>query len=193
MRRTCPRSLDASSRRLLRRATILPTLLVAYSLLGLPLRAKVRVVRPTDFDFAAVRTFAWTEPRDRSPEDPLAASSPVGQRLRAVGEQLLARRSVMPAEDPDIHVRLRGVVMDQLTPPGKKTSLASGVSWEAMGDMKSWAQGHLLVEVLEPETGRLLWAGSDEIALAGDTLEPEKIGRKAEKLLRRILRRFPEQ
>lgn len=154
--------------------------------------APVRTSHSPDTDFSGYRSYAWKTRPGIESDHPLAAGSPLDQRIRRAADEALARRGFEPAgaAAPDFWVVYTGFVEESLSIEGEKRRIAKGVSW--IGDpgahsILAYEKGTLVVEVIDPASQSIVWSG-----WATDVVDtPEKLRKKAEKTVQRILRHFP--
>ncbi len=140
-------------------------------------------------------TYTWRPADDAKTGALIAEGTKLAATLEAIGDQILAKAGLKQSADdkPSLVFRYRGMAADMLSIQGITREISDHVSW--IGDpnahsMTSYRKGALLVEVLDPETDDLLWAGwaVDVLELIPDQ---KKIAKKAEKAMAKILRKFP--
>ena len=146
-------------------------------------------------DLAAYDTYAWSTDQEADTGHPLSAGSPLDLRLQEIARDLLAKRGLAPVSDdePDLRIRCIGISKEMQDIGGVKKDMGGGVTW--VGDfgahgVTSYRQGTLIIELVNAESEERLWAGwaSDALPAVPD---PDKVGKKAEKALKRILKRLP--
>ena len=164
---------------------------LAGLLLAGPLLAMdVEYTQRQNIDYSSFETYGWKG--HQYPEGhPLREGSGLDSRLRAIAdESMRAIGFILTDEDPDLLLTLTGVETDMLDITGSKYKLAGNVSW--IGDPNAHAvrwnrQGTLTFHVIDADSDTVIWSGwATDVAHS-----PDKMHKKAEKGLKRILRLFP--
>jgi hypothetical protein len=165
-------------------------LTAAISLAGM----KVKTERWEGAELSAYQSYSWRTGHDADSGHPLAEGSRLSARLQEIGDELLAEHGLGRSldEESDLWVRCTGVAEEMLQIEGTERDLG-GISW--VGDphahsMVSYRRGTLLVEIVDAESEKVIWAGwaTDVVPSLPD---PEKVGKKAEKAMRKILKQLP--
>jgi hypothetical protein len=156
---------------------------------------KVKTERWQGADLSSYETYTWRTGHDAGSGHALAEGSRLSARLQEIGDELLAEHGLerSPDEESDLWIRYTGVAEEMLQIEGTERDLG-GISW--VGDphahsMMSYKRGTLLVEIIDAESEKVIWAGwaTDVIPSLPD---PEKVGKKAEKAMRKILKELPK-
>lgn len=146
-------------------------------------------------NLARYGTYTWRPADDAKTGALIAEGTKLAATLEAIGDQILAKAGLAKSSDgePGLVMRYRGMSADMLSIEGTTWEISDHVSW--IGDpnahsMTTYRKGALLVEVLDPETEDLLWAGwaIDVLELIPDR---KKVAKKAEKAMTKILKEFP--
>ena len=159
-----------------------------------PLAAKgIEVSSPAGADVSKHATYGWMPTPSRLPDHPLSLDSPQGQALRREIEAALQSKGYTYSVEPGFLLRLNGVVTDSYNFVGKSDKVAKGVVWEYQGSgAKQSAEGTLVLEALDTSGEKLLWAGLGRTKLSG-TQSPDKTMKKAQGILKKILKEFPSR
>jgi hypothetical protein len=125
---------------------------------------KVDAKSYAEMDLSAYSTYEWSTDQEADSGHPLSAGSPLDRRLQEIARTVLAGSGLEPAVDgePDLLIH------------------CIAISKEVQD----------IVELVDAESEERLWAGwaSDALPAVPD---PEKVGKKAEKALKKILKRLP--
>ncbi len=177
------------SRRLRRRGVGLALLLLSST----PVWAmKVYAERDRGVDFASYRSFVWEPQPERPPDHPLAPGSPLGARIiRAVEKELAEKgiRAAGPGERADFRIAYGAMLEDELDAESVYVQLGEGVAWVDTAGVpaRSYSRGTLILHLLAPEGGGIVWRGwAVDVAKT-----PQKLADKVETAVRRILAQFP--
>ena len=145
-------------------------------------------------DLSAYDTYAWSTDQEADAGHPLSAGSPLDLRLQEIARDLLAKRGLAPVAggEPDLQIRCIGISKEMQDIGGVKKDMGA-VTW--VGDVgahgvTAYRQGTLILELVDARSEERLWAGwaSDALPAVPD---PDKVGKKAEKALKKILQRLP--
>jgi hypothetical protein len=148
-------------------------------------------------DFAAYRTFDHLPRPATDDRSRFAPGSDYDRRVRAALERRLADRGFRRVDaDPDFLVAYSLGRKEVLDTSGARRELAPGLSiaWEEGELVRAYTEGTLLVEVVDAGSREAVWVGwATEVVDDPDALleQPERLMKKIDKALRRILRRFP--
>lgn len=144
-------------------------------------------------DFSSLHTFGWWS--DTAPEgiDDLTA-----ERIRAALAATLPEHGLQPAPagtTPDVLVAYRASVRQRLE--ARPTTVSIGYGWHhgygAIGtgtEVTTYDEGTLVVDLVSPEGGTLLWRGTASRAVPNDRTPEEREARIRE-AVRAILERYP--
>ncbi len=174
-------------------ATLLTSCLLSFTAIS-PLAAKgIEVRSPAGADVSQHATYGWMPTPSRVPDHPLSLDSPQGQLLRRDIEAALQTKGYTYSDEPGFLLRVNGVITDRYNFSGKSDKIAKGVVWEYGGSgTKQSAEGTLVLEALDTSGEKLLWAGLGRTKLSG-TQSPDKTMKKAQGILKKILKEFPSR
>ena len=156
---------------------------------------KVDAKSYAEMDLSAYSTYEWSTDQEADSGHPLSAGSPLDRRLQEIARTALAGSGLEPAVDgePDLLIHCIAISKEVQDIGGVKKDMGGGVTW--VGDVgahgvTAYRQGTLIIELVDAESEERLWAGwaSDALPAVPD---PEKVGKKAEKALKKILKRLP--
>ena len=171
--------------------------LLAAALAGGMLEAaeKVDVRTKEGADFSVYQTYAWTSHDYLDKASPLREGAPLDTKIRNAGDKLLASRGferVGRDESPDLLINYVGMADDYFQVEGVTKEIAPGIKW--IGDprahsMRSYREGTLVFEVVDTNTGDMVWSGW--VSDLAPTMV--KLQEKAEKATRKVFRNFPSR
>ena len=150
-----------------------------------------------DTDLASYESYSWLAADEKDSGAVIAKGTRLAAKLEAIGDSILVGAGLAKGagDGPRLVFRYRGLAADMLSIEGATKEISDHVTW--VGDpnahsMTSYRKGALLVEALDAETEELLWAGwaVDVIELIPD---PQKLAKKAEKAMTKILKEFPKK
>jgi len=150
-----------------------------------------------DANLAGYESYSWLAADGADTGALIARGTRLAAKLEATGDPILIKAGLAKGAGDGARLifRYRGLAADMLEIEGVTKKISDHVTW--VGDpnahsMTSYRKGALLVEVLDAETDELLWAGwaTDVIELIPD---PQKLAKKAEKAMTKILKQFPEK
>jgi len=175
--------------RLILTAVILLLASVAFAAQPVDIRAKAGV------DFSKYETYAWASHDYLIEGDPLREGTPLDLEIKAEADGLIARKGFERVErdaSPDLMINYVGTGSDTFESEGLTKEVAKGVKW--IGDvnahsMRSYREGTLVFEVVDTESGEMVWSGW-VTELAPDV---EKLQAKAGKATRRVFKHFPSK
>lgn len=155
---------------------------MVLGLSGAPSPAGVKVDYDPDVYFLRFRSFGWMEGTPaQSPETDAAIRAAILREMRAGGLDLVEQK-------PDLIVMTHAAIGGPwaLDPdnffyggyPQNGWGKSAGRGGEAV----------LLVDMLEGESKRLIWRG---MATGSMPRDPDELGRKIDKVIRKMFRRFP--
>lgn len=172
-------------------------ILGVVQLLAVPVFASnpVEIRAKEGVDFSRYETYAWQSHDYLMQDAALSEGAPLDQKVRNAGDKLIEGRGfkrVGKDESPDMIIHYVGMVDDLFQAEGITKEIASGVKW--VGDpqahsMRSYSAGTLVFEVIDRETGEMIWSGwATELAAT-----IPKLRDRAEKATRRVFRHFPSR
>lgn len=146
-------------------------------------------------DFSQYETYAWASHDYLVEGNPLRDGEPLDLEIKAEADNLLGRRGFDRVEreaSPDLMINYVGMASDTFESEGVTKELAQGVKW--IGDvnahsMRSYREGTLVFEVVDTESGEMVWSGW-VTELASDV---GKLRAKAGKATRRVFKHFPSR
>lgn len=148
-------------------------------------------------DFPSYQSFDHLPRQDTDDRSRFAPGSDYDRRVRAALERRLADRGFRRvAADPDFLVAYSLGRKEVLDTSGARREIGPGLSiaWEEGELVRAYTEGTLVVEILDAESREAVWVGwATEVIDDPDALleQPERLMKKIDKALRRILRRFP--
>ena len=159
--------------------------------------ARYRVATDFDprFDFAAVRTWQWAQVPGRAIEnDPRLTNDLVHERMRAALEEALRARGYAQVEaGANVAVAYHLGIERKID----ITTLYSPAPFFHHGYMgvqelqvREYERGTLLVDMLTPDQGRLVWRGTTQSRLH-ERGTPEQRDIRARRAVDAVLNRFP--
>ena len=145
-------------------------------------------------DLSSYATYSWKAADPATSGLIIAEGTKLAGRLEEIGDQALVKAGLgkKPLGESDLVIRYRGFARDMVGVGGGAGDLDSDVTWLVGSSTPPMAykKGTLLIEALDAETEELLWAG-----WASDVIEAlpkrEKIAKKAEKAMVKIMKQFP--
>jgi len=147
-----------------------------------------------EMDLSAYSGYEWSTDQKGDSGHPLATGSPLDQRLQGVAKGLLAKRGLTPVGSGEADLWIRCIAISKaMQDIGGVNKDLGAVPW--VGDVgahgvTSYRQGTLIIELVDAASEERLWAGwaSDALPAVPD---PAKVGKKAEKALKKILKSLP--
>ncbi len=146
-------------------------------------------------DFSKYATYSWTAHDYMTEGNPLLEGEPLDLEIKAEADGLIARKGFERVErdaSPDLMINYVGTGTDTFESEGVTKEMAKGVKW--IGDvnahsMRSYREGTLVFEVVDTESGEMVWSGwVTELAP-----NVEKLRAKAGKATRRVFKHFPSK
>jgi len=156
---------------------------------------EIETIHKPDFDYGALRTYAWEYRAELGPNHPLAEGSPLDALIRQAGDRALEEAGferVSGDAPADFRVSYVGFVIDKLEIEGTRREIAEGVAW--IGDpgahsQLAYKEGTLVIEIRVDGEEEVVWSGwARDVART-----PERLRRRAEKAAFRILQHFPPE
>ena len=162
---------------------------------GMALAANAPEVRTmAGVDFSSYLTYAWAPKKDLVEGHPLTDGSPLDVKIKSAADRELMGKGYQrtgPDADPSLMINYVGVAIDRLEMSG--TTMGEGsVKW--IGDpraheIRSYREGTLVFEVIDTETGEMVWSGwMTEVAPSA-----KKLQSKAPKAAGKIFQHFPSK
>ena len=142
-------------------------------------------------DFSRFKTYDWI-PGVRTPGNlqEVIGAGRVGPFVEAAVEKELARRGYekekRPGEKPDFFVSYRAQAKE-ITEPNVITYSCGEAICSHGVEMQRYREGTLVLDIIEPESNRVVWRGT-AVGVIGD---PEKRKEAIEDAVARLLRNFP--
>ncbi|HWP95154.1 MAG TPA: DUF4136 domain-containing protein [Gammaproteobacteria bacterium] len=171
-------------------------------MVGVAVLAACAVPIRTEFDrsvrFEGWRSFAWRAPPQADVKDPVLDSELLARRVEAAVIAELSARGYTHAESgtPDFFVTYHTVSKERLRSSPARISIGvfggnfhtSTAVLVGSGDVDSYSEGILMLDVLDGKSGALVWRGWHE----GQRITPERFGEAAvRETVAAILARFP--
>lgn len=183
----------SENRTLVKEAVVGFAMLLAAGLIlaGEPVEVRAK----SGVDFSRYASYAWAAREGLVADHPLAEGSPLDVEIKNAADRTLAAKGFARLDrgmSPDLLINYVGVARDVLETEGVTKSLGKGVQW--IGDpnahaVRSYREGTLVFEVVDAESGEMVWSGW-VIELAADVA---KLRAKAEKATRKVFKHFPSQ
>ena len=148
-----------------------------------------------EFDFAAVRTWQWARVPGRAIEnDPRLTNDLVRERMRVALEEGLRAHGYAQLEDgADVRVAYHLGIEKKIDITTLYTP-APVFRYGYMGvqdvQVREYERGTLLVDILTPDQGRLVWRGTTQARLH-EPGTPEQRDKRARRAVDAVLNRFP--
>ena len=152
-------------------------------------------------DFSTFKTFAWQEDVQPKTGDIRVDSPLIDARIRASIKANLALKGMdYSSEDlPDFKVAYTYTIMTKLQSTPVSTGVGigygnsgglGGIGMRTGADVREYDEGLLVVDVLDPDTGKLLWRGTSTRVVNIHTT-PEKATEDIEATVAKLLEQFP--
>ena len=174
-------------------------LIAAAATLGLaaamPASAKVNVIQSPSAALAQGSSFAWAPvpAQGFGLPDPQLANEITADRLARLTEMTLANkgyRQIADASQADLLVAYTIVILPEtdarLTADGPSCGPLCGASGYSL-DLQRYTQGTLVLDLIERQTGRLVWRATSEKRVTGKDVSQEKLAA----LLRKMTKSLP--
>jgi hypothetical protein len=152
---------------------------------------KVRSLSVPGVDLGNYATYAWHSNHDSDSGSFMAEGSPTAKRMEGLGNPLLAERglSEVSSGEPDLWIRYTALSVGNVK-MAKNRGEGGDVNWilEPMTfhDV-SYRQGTLLLEFVDAESERLVWAGwASDVVPDADQLIVQKIDKAIQKILKKL-------
>jgi len=155
----------------------------------------------SDADFSTMRSFAWQQEEQPRTGDIRIDNSLTDGRIRRAVEQDLVEAGFSKSDKSgaDFWVAYQFTIRQQIQSNDVDTAFGFGIgsgghfgsiAFGTGTDVRSYDEGLLLIDVLDPMDGRLLWRGkgTDYVRFHAD---PEQTTRQINELVRKILAQFP--
>lgn len=147
--------------------------------------------------FDALRTWSWRDLRPLESDDARASNTFVDARVRAAVERELTARGFDRVADrvPDFFVAydVRFASGVQTTSvPNRRMAGAHDWSYVLLDRVETeYTDGSLMLDMLEPRTGALLWRGAAHARLEGTGGTPEERTARIDEAVSKILDLYP--
>ncbi len=146
-------------------------------------------------DFSKYETYAWASHDHLVEGNPLRDGEPLDLEIKSEADKLIARKGFDRVDrdaSPDFLINYVGMASDVFDAEGVTKEVAKGVKW--IGDvnahsMRSYREGTLVFEVVDTDSGEMVWSGW-VTELASDVT---KLRAKGGKATRRVFKHFPEK
>lgn len=152
---------------------------------GVPAAAKVEVVQSSSPALAQGSTFAWASMRaiGLGVPDPAIANEITADRLRTITESALTSKGYRQIANPlDADLVVAYTIVMQPETEGKLTSDRAGCSFPVCAapgnyslDTSHYTQGTLVLDLIERETGRLVWRATSKKRVTGKDASEKKL------------------
>ena len=146
-------------------------------------------------DFSRYISYAWAPKKDLVEGNPLEDGSPLDVKIKSAADRELLGKGYQrtgPDADPSLLINYVGVAQDRLDMEGVTKEVSPGVKWIGDPDahrMRSYREGTLVFEVIDTESGEMVWSGwITELAPTS-----EKLQAKASKAASKIFKHFPRK
>lgn len=153
------------------------------------------------FRFGALKTFAWKHAVQ--PKTGLARidNDLNDQRIRRAVDAELQAKGFVPAEQSaaDFLVEYFADYQQRIESSGSTVSLGVGrgsagrtgaVGWSSGAVVSDYEEAQLTIDILNPETGRIVWRGRGR-RRAASSASPEKTDARTRESVKKILKAFP--
>jgi hypothetical protein len=150
-----------------------------------PVDAKVNVIQTSSPALARGSTFAWASMRaiGIGVPDPAVANEITADRLRAVTEAALTSKGYKQLDNPfDADLVLTYTIVMQPETDGRLTSNNAGCRFPLCAgsgdynlDTSRHAQGTLVLDLIERQSGRLVWRATSKKRVTGKDASEKKL------------------
>ncbi|MDQ2070870.1 DUF4136 domain-containing protein [Natronospira bacteriovora] len=170
-----------------------PVLLLPLLALLLACAAPVKTEYDRQADLDQLQRFAWQAPGQHAVEDPVLDFTLLDVRVARAAEIVLSQRGfqVVDAAEADFLVTYH--LIERSQPSGSGASIGIGMgsggfgTGVAVGTSRSRMQRVILIDILDADSGALLWRGWHDRSERQDRLDTPGL----ERLLGQVLDRFP--
>jgi hypothetical protein len=153
----------------------------------------------TDFD--ALKTYQWKSKSQDTTGDPRIDNPLRDERIRNAIELVLEGKGFDLAQDstPSFHIAYQAILRRRIESSGTTGTVGFGVGTYgrrggvAIGtgtEVREVEEGSLIIDVMDPESGALLWRGTGNQRYREYT-DPQKASRDINALVGKILEQFP--
>lgn len=155
---------------------------------------KIRTDYDSAADFRALRTYAWRPERPLPSGDARFDNSLIDAQVRAAVERVLTAKGYAkePSARPDFLVGYHAVVKSKTDV--QTIDRTYGYRGVGFGDprlhVRTYDEGTLLIDVVDPATMKLLWRGS-ATGVVREKTAPEKREQRINDAVAEILEKFP--
>lgn len=154
-------------------------------------------------DFSTLKTFAWKEVNQPETGDIRVDSPLIDQRIRQSIKKHLSLKGMHYSEVdlPDVNVAYSYNIISKLQSGTVTTGVGVGIGTGATiggigvhtgADVSQYNQGLLVVDILSPGTGKLLWRGTSTRVVRTHS-SPEKITEDIDATIEKLLAQFPPE
>jgi hypothetical protein len=157
----------------------------------------IHVDYDTSANFAELKTYQWMPRAKPSVSDPRVDNALLESRIRTAVDEELAAKGFAKATSgsPDFLVGYHAAVRSRMDVYAMNDyyGYRHGWGWGTSDvHVYQYEEGTLALDVVEPETKRLIWRGSAQ-AEVNRSATPEKREGRIQEAVRKILERFPPQ
>ena len=141
---------------------------------------------------SSYETYGWKSNQD-NPDALLGEGASMASGMEALGDEILAARGFSPADEPDLWIRYTALSHGDLQVADPNVEEPDDVRWVAdpSGHFTvSYRKGTLLLEFVDAETEKLVWAGwASDVVPADERVIRKKVDRAIVKILKQLPRR----
>lgn len=169
-----------------------PLLLILVTSLGGCATIEVRTAHDPKATFPKQGSYAWVPGPSDLPKDPRIDNAQLEARVRRAVADGLAERGyrLSNSERPVMLVGFHVVLDESLKPSiaSRKYGYGPGLWGDSLGP--DFERGSLILDILDPETKKLIWRGIAEADL-DLTVSEDKKQKHAHQAVRQMLKQFP--
>ena len=152
-------------------------------------------------DFSNIHAYAWTSEAQEKTGDIRVDNPLLDRRIRAAVEAQLSGKGfrAAPTGDADVLVRYNYQIRQKLRSDDTSGSVAfgygaysrgGGIVFSTGSNVKSYDEGLLVIDVLAPQGGELLWRGNATFPVS-DHAAPENVTALVNEAVEKTLAQFP--
>lgn len=147
-------------------------------------------VKHADADYETWKTWSYIGNPERLAALEAAGNSAIGTRIRQAITKRLSDRGYSQAKEgevADFRVAIDGNMREVFDVQDYHKQVSDHVAFVLEGGSSSYQEGTLLIRILEGDGEKVVWTGwvTEEIR------NPDKPGRQIDRVVKRILKRFP--
>lgn len=154
------------------------------------------------FDFSTLKTYAWRHAVQPETGVPRIDNDLNDQRIRRAVDAELKAKGFLPAADTasadfqveyfmDFQQRIESTGGTVSVGMGRSTASRAGmVGWSSAPTVSDYEEVQLTIDIINPETGRMVWRGRGRRRVSGSA-RPEKLTGLTNDAVSRILKKFP--